>query len=68
MVNTSVERPEDVPKPRQTLMSFVVHRRPDGWRCASAQNTDIVAGMETNVVGPGGHVLPVDYRGGSPAR
>ena len=58
----------EAPKPRQTLMSFVVHRGPDGWRCTSAQNTGIIAGMETNVVDAGGHLLPVDYRSGSPAR
>lgn len=57
----------DAPKPRQTLMSFVVHRGPDGWRCASAQNTDIIPGMETNVVDPAGRLVPVDYRGESPA-
>ncbi|WP_415092665.1 YybH family protein [Micropruina sp.] len=50
------------PKPRQTLMSLVVRRGPGGWRCVSAQNTDIIAGMETNVVDADGHLLPVDYR------
>src|SRR5690606_11607047 len=42
------------PAPRNTILSFVVHRVADGWRCASAQNTDIVPGMETNVVDPDG--------------
>ncbi len=54
-----------VPRPRQTLMSLVVRRGPGGWRCVSAQNTDIIAGMETNVVDASGHLLPADYRSSS---
>ncbi len=46
---------------QQTLMSLVVRRGPGGWRCVSAQNTDIIAGMETNVVDASGHLLPADY-------
>ena len=53
----------EAPKPRQTLFSFVVHRGPDGWRCASAHNTDISPGMETNVIDADGRLRPVDYRG-----
>jgi uncharacterized protein (TIGR02246 family) len=34
--------------PRTTIVSFVVHRAGDVWRCASAQNTD-VAGATTRV-------------------
>src|SRR5699024_578300 len=31
----------DQPGTRRSLFSFVVHRTADGWRCASAHNTDI---------------------------
>lgn len=50
------------PKLRQTLFSFVVRKTPSGWRCVSAQNTEIAPGMETNVVDEGGHLRAVDYR------
>lgn len=52
-----------LPAPRNTIMSFTVHRRADGWSCASAQNTDIVPHMETNMMGPDGTFRPVSYRG-----
>lgn len=50
------------PGTRATVFSFVVHRTPDGWRCAAAQNTDVVPGMETNVVDDTGALHAVDYR------
>lgn len=50
------------PGTRTTIFSFVVHRTPDGWRCASAHNTDVVPGMETNVVDEEGRLRAVDYR------
>lgn len=50
------------PKPRANLFSFVVHRGPDGWSCASAQNTDIVPGMETNIISDDGQLRSVNYR------
>lgn len=50
------------PMPRQALMSFVVRRGPNGWRCASAHNTDVSPGMETNVVDVDGRLRSVDYR------
>ena len=50
------------PAPRNTILSFVVHRVADGWSCASAQNTDIVPHMETNVVDPDGTFRSVSYR------
>jgi hypothetical protein len=28
------------PRPRSNVMSFIVHRTPAGWRCASAHTTD----------------------------
>ncbi len=56
--NVNVERPQ----PRMTVFSFVVHRTADGWRCASAQNTDVVPGMETHVMGEDGGLSAADYR------
>jgi uncharacterized protein (TIGR02246 family) len=50
------------PATRQTIFSFVVHRGDGGWRCASAQNTDIVPHMETNLVEPDGTFRSVRYR------
>lgn len=51
----------DAPRPRRNLFSFVVHRGPQGWSCASAHNTDIVPG-ETNVVDAEGRLRSVSYR------
>lgn len=53
------------PGVRQNIFSFVVHRTPDGWRCASAHNTDVVPGTETNVTDESGRIRSVSYRGGS---
>ena len=50
------------PGVRRNIFSFVVHRTPQGWRCASAHNTDVVPGMETHIMGPDGRLGPVDYR------
>lgn len=50
------------PATRNTILSFVVHRHEKGWSCASAQNTDIVPYMETNVVDPDGTFRSVSYR------
>jgi uncharacterized protein (TIGR02246 family) len=50
------------PGTRTNISSFVVHRTPDGWRCASAHNTDVVPGMETNLVPAEGRLRSVDYR------
>ena len=47
---------------RNTILSFVVHRRAERWSCASAQNTDIVPRMETNLVEPDGTFRSVSYR------
>jgi uncharacterized protein (TIGR02246 family) len=35
-------------EPRTTIVSFVVHRAGDRWLCASAHNTGLVPGLETN--------------------
>src|SRR5690554_1206310 len=50
------------PAPRTNIFSFVVHRTETGWRCASAHNTDVVPGTETNVIGADGRLRPMDYR------
>ena len=50
------------PGERRTIFSFVVRRRAEGWRCASAHNTDVVPGMETNVVDDAGWFGAADYR------
>jgi uncharacterized protein (TIGR02246 family) len=42
----AVERPES----RTSIVSFVVHRTGDRWRCAAAHSTDVIPQMETNVV------------------
>lgn len=52
----------DAPRTRRTIFSFVVHDTPEGWRCASAHNTDVVPGAETNVVDDAGRLRPVSYR------
>lgn len=50
------------PGTRRNIFSFVAHRTPSGWSCASAHNTDVVPG-ETNVVDAEGRIGPADYRG-----
>ena len=50
------------PRPRMNIFTFVVHRTDDGWRCAAAHNTDVVPGMETNMVDESGRLGAVDYR------
>ncbi len=50
------------PQPRTTIFSFVVHRNDGRWSCASAHNTDVVPGMETNLAEEDGTFRSVDYR------
>jgi uncharacterized protein (TIGR02246 family) len=50
------------PQTRQNIFSFVVHREPEGWRCASAHNTDVVPHMETNIIDDEGQFRSVNYR------
>lgn len=50
------------PGPRHTIFSFVVHRTPQGWRCAAAHNTDVIPRMETNIVDDHGRFTSVSYR------
>lgn len=50
------------PGERTTIFSFVVRRGPEGWRCASAHNTDVVPGRETNIVDEQGRLGAASYR------
>ncbi len=50
------------PQPRRNVFAFVVHKTDEGWRCASAQNTDVVPGMETNIIDDEGRFRSVNYR------
>lgn len=50
------------PGERRTIFTFVVHKKGEQWSCASAQNTDIVPGMETHVRDESGQLQAVDYR------
>jgi uncharacterized protein (TIGR02246 family) len=50
------------PQTRQNIFSFVVHREPEGWRCASAHNTAVVPNMETNIIDDEGQFRSVNYR------
>jgi uncharacterized protein (TIGR02246 family) len=52
------------PGSRTTIFSFVVHRVDGGWRCASAHNTDVIRGMETNVLSENGTFRSANYRTG----
>lgn len=52
------------PKTRTNIFSFVVHQADEKWSCASAHNTDIVPGMETNVVDNEGQLRSANYRNG----
>ena len=56
----------DDPRPRRTVFTFVMRRTEEGWRCASAQNTDVVPGAETNVIDDQGRMHAVTYRSGAP--
>lgn len=49
-------------RPRSNVMSFVIHRTKAGWRCASAHNTDIIPGSETNIIDDNGRLQSVSYR------
>ena len=50
------------PGVRTNIFTFVVRRTPAGWSCAAAHNTDVVPGMETNIVDEVGSLRSVDYR------
>ena len=50
------------PGERKTIFTFVAHQSGGQWRCASAQNTDIVLHQETHVRNEKGQLLAVNYR------
>lgn len=54
------------PGPRTNIFTFVVHQVDGEWRCAAAHNTDVVQGMETNIVDPASGFTSVDYRKEAP--
>lgn len=51
------------PASRNNIFSFVTHLTGQGWMCASAHNTDVIPGTETNIITESGEVRAVDYRG-----
>ena len=56
----------DVERPgtRMNILSFVVRLVGDAWLCASAHNTDVRPGMETNVIDDTGTLRATNYRTG----
>ncbi|HAA10950.1 MAG TPA: DUF4440 domain-containing protein, partial [Cytophagales bacterium] len=52
----------EAPGARYNVFSFVVRKHPEGWRCVSAHNTDVVPGAETNIVKIDGTLGHADYR------
>ncbi len=50
------------PKQRRNIFTFVVRRGDKGWSCVAAHNTDIVPGMETNVIDDNGKFGSANYR------
>lgn len=50
------------PGMRRNIFSFVMQKQLDGWVCVSAQNTDIIAGMETIIRDEAGNAVGINYR------
>lgn len=50
------------PGTRTTIFSFVAQHTELGWRCVSAQNTDVVPDMETNIIDETGRMRATEYR------
>ncbi|WP_417724843.1 SgcJ/EcaC family oxidoreductase [Salipiger sp.] len=48
--------------PRRTVLVFVLARDAEGWRAVTAQNTEVLPGMETFVADGG--LRGIDYRSG----
>jgi uncharacterized protein (TIGR02246 family) len=53
------------PGTRTNIFSFVVRKVNDMWLCASAHNTDVIPGTETNVINDDGVLQAANYRIGS---
>lgn len=48
---------------RRTILTFVVRKKENGlWTAVSAQNTDVIGGVETFIRKDDGSMNPVDYR------
>lgn len=47
---------------RETMFLFVVRKVNGEWLCESAQNTDIVVGMQTNIRDEKGELKPTSYK------
>lgn len=56
----SIKRPGS----RTKIVSFVVHRVGETWLCASAQDTDVVPQMDTNVIDDDGSLRAANYQSG----
>jgi uncharacterized protein (TIGR02246 family) len=52
------------PGTRTSVFSFVARRVGERWLCASAQNTDVVPNMETNIVDDEGAFRTANYHNG----
>lgn len=47
---------------RETIFLFVMKNHGDHWLCESAQNTDIIFGMQTNIRDENGNLKSVSYK------
>jgi len=47
---------------RETMFLFVMQKKDGRWLCESAQNTDIVFGMQTNIRDEEGNLKSVSYK------
>ena len=50
------------PATRRNIFTLVTKKINDQWLCEAAHNTDIVPGMETNMIDAQGKMKAVDYR------
>ncbi len=62
LILTGQTAPDGTPASRRTtILAAVLKREAKGWIAVAAQNTEVIAGAETNVAGPGG-TRPHSYR------
>lgn len=47
---------------RHNIFTFVCSKTDEEWYCVCAHNTDIVPGMETNIMDASGNFRAIDYR------
>jgi len=47
---------------RETMFLFIMKKYREGWLCESAQNTDIIFGMQTNIRDEKGNFKSVSYK------